>query len=107
MTPDPLRAALEDFMGWLFRDGGLEPPRREYDEVEQRLGLLITGLMNHPTAEARPELNDVRQRVLDRQARWMLSEGDEADARCGAYDDVLDIIEHVRLTEESLDIAAD
>lgn len=42
-----LRAAqLAEFMGWLFRDGGLEPPRREYDAVEQRLRLLM-----HPPSD--------------------------------------------------------
>jgi hypothetical protein len=37
MTPE---TELDDFMGWLFRDGGLEPPRREYDEVRERLARL-------------------------------------------------------------------
>lgn len=39
-TPDPLLGRqIDEFMGWLFRDGGLEPPRREYDTVRQRIAL--------------------------------------------------------------------
>jgi hypothetical protein len=38
--PDPV-ADMETFLGWLFRDGGLEPPRREYDDVQEALAALL------------------------------------------------------------------
>jgi hypothetical protein len=55
---------------------------------------LLDATREQAATEARRELlAGVQERVMNVQARWMLSEGDEADARCGAYDDVLDIIE--------------
>lgn len=52
-TADGLRERqIEEFMGWLFRDGGAEPPRREYDATEQRLRLLVFGLpVPEPTGD--------------------------------------------------------
>ena len=33
------RVTRDNFMGWLFRDGGAEPPRRDYDDVQKRLAM--------------------------------------------------------------------
>jgi hypothetical protein len=58
--PGLLDRQIEEFMGWLFRDGGLEPPRREYDLVEQRLRtFLLSAALSQPAeAEGEAGLND-------------------------------------------------
>lgn len=48
---------IEEFMGWLFRDGGAEPPRREYDAVEQRLRLLVNPPDGAPKVAAKVVLD--------------------------------------------------
>lgn len=95
---DDTRGDCSDHMERVYR-AALAADTDRPDAVPQPFAMARLGLYEPPTAEARPGLADVRQRVLVLQARWMLSEGDEADARCGAYDDVLDIIDHA-LTEK-------
>ena len=53
-TPDLRSAQIDNFMDWLFRDGGLEPPRREYGQVRQRVALFALASQPEPLDAADP-----------------------------------------------------
>jgi len=62
-----LLAQIDEFMAWLFRDGGAEPPRRDYDAVSRRLRtfLLSAGLRATAPGELDVERLEVALRAVD------------------------------------------